>query len=263
MRSNHKIIGIQLAYDMKKSVRELVNSFHPDLLDEVTPLDGKEIAYSVHLGYVTPDDVLRDIMRRGADCAIAHFEEKGDTRKDHGSYLYQGLMLCLLMGDRTRLVRLCACITPRKRPIQFGWPFEEEDEIYWIYLVLAGFFQEKPDKRFDKLRAAIAACRTRNVRVLSRALEAVAQRDEEAFAPAIQACVEHHRTKPKPRPDWRLLGDWMPRHANAIYLAGLCLGLKQPTYPPEIAAYLMTPESVGFGPEREPGKRRVRGGGRR
>jgi hypothetical protein len=41
--------------------------------------------------------------------------------------------------------------------------------------------------------------------------------------------------------------DWLPLHANTVFLAGLQLGLKRPKYPDNIAAYLMTPESVGFG----------------
>ena len=53
-------------------------------------------------------------------------------------------------------------------------------------------------------------------------------------------------SKPKPDPDAYFMEDWLPLHANTIYLAGLTRGLNRPNYPPEIAAYLMTPESVGF-----------------
>jgi hypothetical protein len=204
----------------------------------------------VHLGYAAPDDV-RDEVYRAANWVVEYFE-KGcrwlcgsgtDVEEIKGSWRRPfscGLMLCLLLADSVRLRRLCAWAKPTKR-LEDAYP-AEEDEIQLLYLVLASFFQEKPDKRFEKLRAKIAACRTRTVRLLSRALEAVVKRDQDVFAAAIEACVQHHKTKPHVSS----LSEWHPRPANAIFLAGLQVGLERPQYPPEIAAYLMTPDSVGL-----------------
>jgi hypothetical protein len=244
-RENHEIIGMQLTYDVGEWANRCLERFVSHRMSDLTLNDAKEDACMVHLGFVAPDK-LPDIVRQAADCAVEYFE-KGDTREINSGWyhpLFYGLLLCLLIGDERKIVSLCSWATPTKRLEYEG---AVEDEIQWLYLVLASFFQEKPDKRFEKLRAKIAACRTKNVRVLSHALDAVAERDQADFAKAIEACVRHHMTKPKPKPDGHFMEYWLPLHANVIYLAGLHLGLDKPAYPPEIAAYLMTPASVGFG----------------
>jgi hypothetical protein len=76
-------------------------------------------------------------------------------------------------------------------------------------------------------------------------VDAVVARDQSAFAAAVEGCVRHHMTKPRPSPAATFLEDWLPLHANTIYLAGLALGLERPAFPRPVGAYLMTPESVG------------------
>ena len=138
---------------------------------------------------------------------------------------------------------ICSWATPKKRT-EYKGPLE--DEMQLLYLVLASLFQDKPDKGFEKLRAKIAASRNKNVHVLSKALNAVIERDQDAFAAAIESAVRHQMTKPKPACDATYMEDWLPLHANAVYLVGLALGLKKPTFSSPIDAYLMTPETVGF-----------------
>lgn len=271
MEANHKIIGIRLPPDFSDAGEDWVKKYLASrsfpVLSDSTPTDGMYLAELVHLGYATSDDVREEVYR-AAQWAVEYFERGcrwlcgsgADVEEIKGTWyrpFSSGLLLCLLLGDSVRLGRLCAWAKPTRR-LEDAYP-PEEDEIQLLYLVLAGFFQEQPDKRFQKLRAKIAACRTRTVRLLNRALDAVVLRNQEAFATAIESCVKHHKT----RPDATSLADWRPRHANAIFLAGLHLGLGRPEYPPEIAAYLMTPESVGLAPGREPGKRQEGGAGRR
>lgn len=241
----YELVGMQLTYDMGENIKAVIEGFVPEILADTTVNDAKELACRIHLGYASPDDVVRSIIQRGADWAVEYFR-KGDVREIRGGWyhpLSYGLLLCLLIQDNRKVASLCSWPKPTKRP-EYKGPLE--DEIQLMYLVLGSLFQQSPDKRFENLRTKIAASRLKNVRVLSRALDAVVARDQNAFANAIEECVKHHMTKPKPEPDAYFMEDWLPLHANTIYLAGLQLGLDRPDYPPEVAAYLMTPESVGF-----------------
>lgn len=241
---NYQLIGIQLTYDMAEEVKAILATFDPTNFSDMTLNLVKELVCRVHLGYASPGCVP-DLVRQSVDWAVNYFEA-GDTHWTKGGWfgpLSLGLLLGLLLGEDKKIFSLCSWAKPNRR-LHYQGPLE--DEIQRLYLVLASLFQEHSDSRFEKVRKKIAACRTRNVRVLSRALEAVANRDDEGFAPAIEACVKHHLTKPKPRPDAHYMEDWLPLHANTIYLAGIRLGLPRPQYAPAIAAYLMTPESVGF-----------------
>lgn len=242
---NWELIGVQLDFDVVEASRRALARFDPELLQNLIANDGKEVACYLHLGFVPPTDELRDIIRQGAEWAVEYFR-KGDVREIKGGWfhpLWYGMLLCLVIDDEEKLRSLCSWATPRKRP-EYKGPLP--DEIQLMYLVLASFFQERPVKGFDRLRAKIAACRTREVRLLSNALSAVAERDAGEFAVAIRKCVERHKRKPKPDPDVFFMEDWLPLHANVVYLVGLKLGLERPSYPDNIGAYLMTPESVGF-----------------
>lgn len=242
---NYEILGMRLSYDMRENIEAIVNQFDPALLQNIAPNDSKEVACRIHLGYSPPSPKTRKILEEGAGWCVEHFQ-RGDTRDVVGGWfdpLFYGMVLCLLTKDTAKLRSICSWAKPTKRP-EYKGPLE--DEVQLLYLVLASLFQDKPDKRFEKVRDKIAANRSKNVRVLSKALDAVISRDQEAFAAAIEACVKHHMTKPKPDPAAYFMEDWLPLHANTIYLAGLALGLHRPNYPPEVAAYLMTPESVGF-----------------
>ena len=243
---NYEIIGMRLDYDVVEQIRIASSQFDLQLLQDLAPNDAKETACYIHLGFVPATDELRSIIKQGADWVVEYFK-KGDVREVKGGWyhpLFHGMLLCLLIDDDSKLRSICSWATPRKRP-EYKGPLP--DEIQLMYLVLASFFQENPSKGFERLRTKIAACRTREVRLLSKALTAMAERDEGEFARAIQKCVEHHKRKPKPDPDAFFMEDWLPLHANVVYLVGLKLGLERPEYPDQIQAYLMTPESVGFG----------------
>lgn len=242
---NSEIIGIKLSYDMNENLKAIVEHFDPEFWQDAAPNEAKELACRVHLGFGAPDARIRRIVQQGAEWVHSYLA-KGDTHEIKGGWyhpLSRGMLLCLLTNDEAKLRSICSWAKPTKRP-EYKGPLE--DEIQLLYLVLASLFQDKPDKRFEKLWEKIGANRSKSVRVLSKALDAVISRDQEAFNTAIEACVRHHMTKPKPDPGAYFMEDWLPLHTNTICLVGLALGLNRPNYPPEIAAYLMTPESVGF-----------------
>ncbi len=115
-----------------------------------------------------------------------------------------------------------------------------------MYLLIASQFQSDPPPGFDELMNKISACRVRQVRLLCKALTAVIDRDSPGFSVAIQKCVEYQKSRPKPEPKDFSAEDWLPLHANVIYLTGLKLGLDNLNSSDDIAAHLMTPESVGL-----------------
>lgn len=236
---------MQLSYNVDECIERCIAEFDPVLSGSSTPNDAKELACRAHMGYCDSGR-LRNIILQGADWAVKHLE-KGDTREMVGGWyhpLSRGMLLCLLTNDTLRLKRLCAWAKPTKKP-EYKGPLE--DEIQLLYLVLSSLFQTAPDKKFEMLRQKIAACRVRNVKLLSNALDAVINGDQQSFGKAIEEYIKYHKSKPKPAQDAYFMEDWLPLHANVIYLIGLQRGLKPPDYPPEIAAYLMTPETVGFG----------------
>jgi hypothetical protein len=243
---NYEVIAVRLDYDMAGNVAALIEQFDPQLLQNQTPNDAKELAARVHLGFASATDRTRAILTEGACWTVEYFS-RGDVRESKGGWFRpfsRGMLLCLLIQSYEKLKSLCSWVKPTRKP-EYQGPLADENQL--MYLILGSLFREDPAKGFDRLGAKIDACRIKEVRLLKKALDAVANRDEGAYPTAIEACVRHHMTKPKPAPDGYFMEDWLPLHANTIYLAGLQLGLQRPDYPTEIAAYLMRPETVGFG----------------
>jgi hypothetical protein len=242
MKTNSEIIGVRIDYDMQENVANIIRDWNPEFWREHSVNNAKELACRAHLGYAKGEDICR-IVREGANWAVAYFEE-GDTKK-YGWYnlLSHGLLLCLLINNEILRNTLCNWAKPGKKP---DYNPVLPNEIQLLYLCIASLFQEKPARQFEMLAAKVAANRNKEIRLVSRAFDAVKKPDQAEFENAILECVEYHKTKPKPDPDAYFLEDWLPLHGNTIYLAGLQLGLKAPKYPANIAAYLMTPESVGF-----------------
>lgn len=152
--------------------------------------------------------------------------------------------MCFLTNDVDGLHVITGWAKPTRKP---DYNPVLPDEFQYLYLILGSLFQDKASPGFKKLLERITSKRHKELRLLAQALVAIEERDQEQFEKSIDACVRHHMTKPKPGPSASFMEDWLPLHANTIYLAGLELGLGRPDYPAEIAAYLMTPESVGFG----------------
>jgi hypothetical protein len=240
---NHELLGMRLTYDMRENVSAIISQWNPAFWQDISVNNAKELACRAHLGYAKGKQVGR-IVEEGADWAVEYFR-KGETRK-FGWYklFFHGLLLCLILNDRARIERLCQWARPTRKP---DYNPILPDEMQLFCLCVASLFQKNPAPGFESLAAKVAATRNKEIRLLSRAFDAVRKSDPIAFEKAILECIKFQQTKPRPEPDAYFMEDWLPLHANLVYLAGLQSGLKAPKYPAKVSAYLMTPESVGIG----------------
>jgi hypothetical protein len=224
-----------------ESMRRRIESAMPD-----TALnDVKEFLFQKHAGYEVPLEKIHDQIHKCTSWVVEHFASGNVTEMNGGWFhpLSYGMLITLAVGDNGKFKEICQWAKPSTKP-EYKGPVP--DEIQKLYLVLASQFQESPSLEFHRLVDEISASKKRDVKLLAATLRSLVEKNEKGFAISIVRCVEAHAKKRKPSPDAYFMEDWFPIHANTVYLVGLALGMQRPNLPPEIAAYLMTPESIGF-----------------
>ncbi len=215
-----------------------------------------------HLGYPCCFDT-RDVLNLGVDLSVHFLRGEWikarpdlaptiDKRPDNSELnwfdaYHQGLLVTLL-SDRDAELRELA-----------DWPesWMETKPSVWrqhpldarLYLLIANEFRAVPFPDVEDLRGTLRASRKKEHRLLYATWESVLARDQAAFDRCIVESVLQ----------WQRSYDGYCAHpqnciaedASAILAAGRRLGLKMPELEPEIAARLLTRESIRLGTSHE------------
>lgn len=222
------------------------------------------VAYR-HLGLPEAPDA-DPWIQKGLDCALyfflddpgggpgkesmAVFKKKGDASVSWSESFSRGLILGLLSKREDDVSRLCTWPWSELTPEYSGMGGDLEDEVALMYIVVAASLRPPGDPLagLEKITAKIRKCRTKRPRLLMKLWDAVEARDQDAYAKALAQSLKHHASGKKIENSSAQIADRLALAQTAITLAALRHGLAIPDLPPELAAYLITRESIALPP---------------
>lgn len=208
-----------------------------------------------HLGYATLDSV-DVVVNRGFDVAVEYFcddswrtdpaskSELDKTGQDGqltwAASFAEGLLFGLMSERSDDLIKVCDWVEANLR---HEFPEDYEDELVSVYKSLAAGLRTRPMAGLDEIEQKVVKCRTLRPRVLFQAWDAARSGDQNGFEKHLAKMLKHSLSNMDQRASPR---DWVALHASNVCAAGRSLGMKMPELPPELAAMLMTRESLGL-----------------
>lgn len=128
-----------------------------------------------------------------------------------------------------------------------GVTVNEPDEtlVGQILISVAAAFRTSPLEGKEEMESQILKSRKRSHKTVFQAWDAARKKDQKGFESALLKSVEDFR---KRQDEEVILLEILPVPQAIVLAAARKLGMQLPDYPPEIAAYLPTPESVGMSP---------------
>lgn len=149
-------------------------------------------------------------------------------------------MLGLMSARWDDLAKVCGWV---EVDLKHEYPEDYEDELVSVYKSVAAGLRPEPMPGLDKIEKKIMKCRMLRPRLLFQAWNAAREGNQAEFDGFLEKSLRHFLDNVPPKP---IPLRWVAMHPSVVCAAGRRLGMKRPDLPPELAAALMTRETLGL-----------------